>query len=102
LRSCLFLPVAEVKVLGTFVSARHRAPWFSGRADDPFGPDSPIDDTYRQYVKDWLLGEDIGQGVAWHRRLTLDEANLDMFEQKARTIVNEHLLGIRLRAAGCG
>jgi hypothetical protein len=24
-----------------------------------------------------------------------------MFEQKARTILNEHLLGIRLRAAGC-
>lgn len=102
LRSCfLFLPVTELKVLGTFVSARHRAPWFSGRADDPFGPDSPIDETYRQYLTDWLLGRDIGQGVAWHRTLTLDEANLDMFEQKARTIINEHLLGVRLRAAGC-
>jgi len=102
LRSCfLVLPPTELKVLGTFVSVRGRRPWFSGRADDPFGPDSPIDATYQKYVKDWLLGEDIGQGVVWHRKLTLDDAGLDMFEQKARTILNEHLLGVRLRAAGC-
>ena len=102
LRSCfLMLPVTELLVLGSFVSAGGRAPWFSGRAEDPFAPDAPLCATYRQYLLDWLLGKDIGQGVTWHRTLVLDEAGLEMFEQKARTILNEHLLGIRLRAAGC-
>ncbi len=102
LRSCfLTLPVTELLVLGSFVSARHRAPWFSGRAEDPFAPDAPLCTTYRQYLMDWLLGKDIGQGVTWHRTLALDGPGLEMFEQKARTILNEHLLGIRLRAAGC-
>ena len=50
---------------------------------------------------DWLLGRDIGQGVTWHRTLTLDAEGLNMFEQKALAIVNEHLLSVRLRAAGC-
>ena len=102
LRSCfLLMPVTELKLLGTFVSAAHRTPWFSGNVDDPFGPHSPVDGTYRKYLTDWLLGEDIGQGVAWHRKITLDDAGLHHFEQKARAILNEHLLGVRLRAAGC-
>jgi hypothetical protein len=102
LRSCfLMLPVTELRLLGSFVSAASRAPWFSGKAEDPFAPGAPLCATYRQYLLDWLLGKDIGQGVTWHRTLALDEAGLEMFEQKARMILNEHLLGIRLRATGC-
>jgi hypothetical protein len=102
LRSCfLMLPITELLVLGSFVSAESRAPWFSGKAEDPFASDAPLCATYRTYLLDWLLGKDIGQGVTWHRTLALDEAGVEMFEQKARTILNEHLLGIRLRAAGC-
>jgi hypothetical protein len=48
-----------------------------------------------------LTGEDIGQGVTWHTRLSLDESSLPEFEHKAMAILNEHLLGVRLRAAGC-
>ena len=102
MRSCFFvLPTSELKLLGTAVSAGRRQTWFSGRPEDPFHRSAPMCETYRQYVKGWLLGEDIGQGVRWHRSLALDEHGLDMFEQKALTIINEHLLGIRLRAAGC-
>jgi hypothetical protein len=102
LRSCfLMLPVTELRLLGSFVSSAGRALWFSGNTDDPFAPDAPLCATYRQYLIDWLLGKDIGQGVIWHRTLVRDEAGLEMFEQKARMILNEHLLGIRLRAAGC-
>jgi hypothetical protein len=102
LRSCfLMLPVTELLVLGSFVSARARAPWFSGRPEDPFAVDAPLCATYRNYLLDWLLGRDIGQGVKWHRALSLDEAGLEMFEQKALAILNEHLLSVRLRAAGC-
>jgi hypothetical protein len=102
LRSCfLMLPVTELRLLGSFVSAASRALWFSGNAEDPFAPGAPLCVSYRQYLLDWLLGKDIGQGVTWHRTLAHDEAGLEMFEQKARMILNEHLLGIRLRAAGC-
>lgn len=102
LRSCfLMLPVAELMALGTCVSAKDRARWFSGRADQPFAEDAPLCGRFRQYITDWLLGQDIGQGVTWHRTLALDEAGLAVFEQKALAIINEHLLGIRMRAAGC-
>ena len=39
--------------------------------------------------------------MTWHSRISLDEASLHLFEQKAMAILNEHLLGVRLRAAGC-
>ncbi len=48
-----------------------------------------------------MIGNDIGQGVNWHTRIALDDENLPEFERKAMAILNEHLLGIRLRAAGC-
>ena len=95
------LPVTELQLLGSFVSVATRARWFSGNAADPFAPGAPLCATYRRYLLDWLLGKDIGQGVTWHRTLAGDEGGLAMFEQKARMILNEHLLGIRLRAAGC-
>jgi hypothetical protein len=102
LRSCfLMLPVTELLVLGSFVSARCRTPWFSGRAEDPFAADAPLCDTYKRYLLDWLLGQDIGQGVKWHRSMSLDQASIETFELKARAILNEHLLGLRFRAAGC-
>ena len=95
------LPVTELRLLGSFVSAANRALWFSGNAEDPFAPGAPLCATYRGYLLDWLFGKDIGQGMTWHRTLARDQAGLEMFEQKARMILNEHLLGIRLRAAGC-
>jgi hypothetical protein len=102
IRTCFFMaPVSELLTLKTLVSARHRQPWFSGQVEDPFGDQSPIDVTYRRYLTDWLLGQDIGQGVTWHRALTLDANGLESFERKALTILNEHLLGVRFRAAGC-
>lgn len=102
LRSCfVMLPPTELKILGRCASVHHRRPWFSGSSDDPFGPASPVSVKYQQYLTDWLLGKDIGQGVTWHRTLRLDAEGLDEFEQKAIAIINEHLLSVRLRAAGC-
>jgi hypothetical protein len=102
LRSCfLLLPVAELMLLRTCVSAGDRGRWFSGRVDQPFAENAPLCGRFQKYISDWLLGQDIGQGVTWHRTLALDEAGLAVFEQKALAIVNEHLLGIRMRAAGC-
>jgi hypothetical protein len=52
-------------------------------------------------IIDWLTGQDIGQGVKWHSGMALDPSTLPEFERKAQAILNEHLFGLRLRAAGC-
>jgi hypothetical protein len=99
--SCMFIPTLELKILGTLVSVGDRKRWFSGNPAEPFRADAPLSGAYRRLILDWLAGQDIGQGVAWHSRISLDEASLYLFEQKATAILNEHLLGVRLRAVGC-
>jgi hypothetical protein len=99
--ACIFLPPTELKILGSFVSTRDREEWFSGNPAAPFRADAPLSDSYKHLITDWLVGNDIGQGVKWHTQITLDEANLPEFERKAMAILNEHLFGLRLRAAGC-
>jgi hypothetical protein len=99
--SCVFLPPTELKMLGRLVSVRDRERWFGGDPAAPFRPDAPLSTTYRRFITDWLTGKDIGQGVTWHSGFALDQASLIVFEQKAMAILNEHLFGLRLRAAGC-
>ncbi|MEZ5286845.1 MAG: FkbM family methyltransferase [Vicinamibacterales bacterium] len=99
--SFIMLPPRELMLLGSAVSVRDATAWFSGDPDAPFTADAPLDDTYRRYIVDWLLGRDIGQGVRWHKTLELAGEGRAIFERKALAILNEHLLGIRLRAAGC-
>jgi hypothetical protein len=102
IRSCFFfMPPAEVRALGSFVSVTEPARFFSGDPDDPFRADAPISERYREYITHWLTGGDIGQGVEWHSRFALTPGTLPEFEQKTRAILNEQLLGIRLRAMGC-
>jgi hypothetical protein len=101
-RTCFFfLPVAQVRALGSFVSIADGAAFFSGEPAAPFRADAPINATYRRYIIDWLTGADIGQGVSWHSRLALTPETLTAFEQKALCILNEQMLGVRLRALGC-
>jgi hypothetical protein len=102
IRSCFFfMPPAEARALGSFVSVTDPARFFSGDPDEPFRADAPISARYREYITHWLTGGDIGQGVEWHSRFALTRDTLTEFEHKTRTILNEQLLGIRLRAMGC-
>jgi hypothetical protein len=102
IRSCFFfLPPTEVRLLGSFVTVQDGARFFSGNPDAPFRPDAPLSSQYQGYIIDWLTGRDIGQGVAWHSRIPLTAETLPAFEQKALAIMNEQLLGVRLRAMGC-
>jgi len=99
--SCIFIPPVELKILGSLVSVRDPTPWFSGDPSNPFRSDAPLSPRYRRLITDWLTGQDIGQGVAWHSGMALDAATLPEFERKTQAILNEHLFGLRLRAAGC-
>jgi hypothetical protein len=102
IRSCFFfMPPAEVRALGSFVSVNDPARFFSGDPGEPFREDAPISHRYREYITNWLTGGDIGQGVEWHSTFALTRETLPEFEQKTRAILNEQLLGIRLRAMGC-
>ncbi len=102
MRSCFFfLPPAEVRALGSFVSIADARPFFSGNPDEPFRVDAPMSLRYREYIREWLTGSDIGQGVEWHSSFAVTHNTLTAFEDKARAILNEQLLGIRLRALGC-
>ena len=103
LRTCfVVLPPSELKALGSLVSVRDRAPFFSGDPSQPFRKDAPLSDNYKQLIQDWLVGRDSGQGVSWHSGFALTPQTLPGFEQKALSILNEHLFAIRLRAQGCG
>ena len=78
------------------MSTNDRERWFSGDPSQPFRSDAPLSPTYQRLIIDWLIGKDIGQGVTWHSRVRLDDRNLPEFEQKALSILNEHLFSLRL------
>lgn len=98
--SCMFLPPMLLRSLGTVVSTDDRKRWFSGDPSKPFRADAPLSSAYQNLIIDWLIGKDIGQGVSWHSRIRLDDHHLPEFEQKALSILNEHLLSLRVQAAG--
>jgi hypothetical protein len=99
--SCFFVPPGEFGILQSVKTAGHRDRWFSGDPARPFREDAPLSLGYQRLLTDWLTGTDIGQGATWHSAMVLDSAGVALFERKALTILNEHLLAIRLRAAGC-
>jgi hypothetical protein len=99
--SCFFLPPAEFGILQSVRSAGDSNRWFSGDPARPFRDEAPLSARYQRLITDWLTGSETGQGTAWHSAMTLDTGHLALFEQKALTILNEHLLAIRLRASGC-
>ena len=99
--SFLFLPPAELKMLGSLVSVKGQGSLFSGDPDAPFRADAPLSENYRGYLLGWLTGEGTGQGVQWHSRFALSKDTLPLFQDKVTAILNEHMLSIRLRAQGC-
>jgi hypothetical protein len=101
-RSCyFFMTPDDVRALGSFVGIPDPQRFFSGNPAAPFRADAPLSRRYQDYLIDWITGQNIGQAVQWHSSFELTEAALASFEQKSQAIMNEHVLGIRLRALGC-
>ena len=99
--SFVFLPPAELKMLGSLISVAEPTGILSGDPQGPFLPAAPLSENYRGYLLGWLTGEGTGQGVEWHSRFTLSHDTLLQFESKVLAILNEHMFSIRLRAQGC-
>jgi hypothetical protein len=101
-RSCfLFLRPAELKALGSLVTVNRGSGFFSGDPLAPFAPTAPLSANLQKNIISWLTGADIGQGVRWHSAFQLSPERLRYFEDKSLSILNEHLLSVRLRAMGC-
>ena len=99
--SFVFLPPAELKMLGPLLSVTQPSGIFSGNPAAPFRPDAPLSENYRGYLLSWLTGGGTGQGVEWHSRFLLSPETLPQFQNKVIAILNEHMFSIRLRAQGC-
>jgi hypothetical protein len=99
--SFVFLPPAEVKILGSLISVSELNGFFSEDPEAPFLADAPLSENYRGYLLGWLTGEGTGQGVEWHSRFKLSHETLAQFQSKVIAILNEHMFSIRLRAQGC-
>ena len=99
--SFVFLPPAELKMLGSLISGVEPAGIFSGNLEAPFLPDAPLSQNYRDYIVGWLTGEGTGQGVEWHSRFMLSHETLPQFQGKVIAILSEHMFSIRLRTQGC-
>src|SRR5271166_487343 len=99
--SFVFLPPAELKMLGSLISVAEPSGLFSGNPESPFCPDAPLSENYRDYLLGWLTGDGTGQGVEWHSRFVLSQETLPQFQNKVIAILNEHMFSVRLRAQGC-
>jgi hypothetical protein len=102
IRTCFFfLRPSDVKALGHLTTLSEGSLFFGGSHEAPFRQGAPLSSRYRDYIIKWLTGGDIGQGVEWHSRVSLTPGTLTAFEHKALSVMNEQLLGVRLRAMGC-
>lgn len=100
IRTCFFfLNPRALSVLRPFVSVTEPERFFSGDPAAPFRADAPLSPRYRDYITEWLGGASMG-GMSWHSSFTRSEDNIAYFNRKALAILNEHLLGIRLRQGG--
>jgi hypothetical protein len=65
--------------------------------------DAPVSPSLRRRIDHWLTGLAEGQRLAaadtWHSRFDVDAGTFPFFKAKARAILREHHLSIRLRAA---
>lgn len=102
--SYVFIPPAELRMLGSLVSvseARHASLFFGDDPAAPFLANAPVSAGYRESVTNWLTGAGTGQGTEWHSRFALNADTLPFFRRKVLAIFNEQMLSNRLRAQGC-
>jgi len=99
--SYIFVPPAEINMLGDMVSVSDTHVFFSDDPKNPFLQDAPLSEQYKKYITDWLTGEGVGQGIAWHSRFSLSAETFPLFKKKAMAIFNEMSLSNRLAAQGC-
>lgn len=98
--SYIFLPPAEISMLGDMVSVRNIHMFFSDDYHQPFLEDAPLCEQYKEYITAWLTGDGVGQGTVWHSRFTLSPKSFPFFKKKAMAIFNEMSLSNRLTAQG--
>ncbi len=94
IRTCFFFISPRVLfALKDVHSLKDKRLFFNEKGE--FQENAPVERTYRQYIQQWLSGKKM-QGVTWHGKVKPGQE----FADKALTILNEHMLSIRLRGMG--
>jgi len=89
-----------LKRLDNLVSVTDANLFVSGDPANPFRKDAALSDSYRGYILGWLTGKGMSTGANYRFAFDLTAQTMDTFRRKVLSIVNEHLLTIRLQAAG--
>ncbi|MFZ1082200.1 MAG: hypothetical protein WAO19_09775 [Candidatus Kryptoniota bacterium] len=95
---CFFVPRTIVEKLGTMVSVDEHSfedylpKTFPGMGEI-FKQTAPINQATKKRIISWLT-----QG--WHSKLVLGEATWPLFRAKAKAILNEELVSVRIREMG--
>lgn len=99
--SYIFLPPAELRMLGNIVTVDNINKFFSDDFERPFLNDAPLCAQYKKNILSWLTGDGLGQGTIWHSRFQLSPDTFTLFKKKSMAIFNEMSLSNRLTAQGC-
>lgn len=99
--SYIFLPPAELRMLGNIVTVDNINKFFSEDFKRPFLNDAPLCAQYKKNILSWLTGDGLGQGTIWHSRFQLSPDTFTLFKKKSMAIFNEMSLSNRLAAQGC-
>uniref|UniRef100_E6VN05 Glycosyl transferase group 1 n=1 Tax=Rhodopseudomonas palustris (strain DX-1) TaxID=652103 RepID=E6VN05_RHOPX len=94
----LFVVPSRIRGLGSFVAPFDIDDVFSGVSSRPFLADAPLSENYRRHLLEWVTGEGLPHGK-WHSSFALNDASLSRFISKATSILDEHILSLRLREA---
>ncbi|WP_456281816.1 glycosyltransferase family 4 protein [Cupriavidus sp. JZ107] len=89
----------RIRTLGSFVGRFGSEALFAPSSDRPFREDAPLSANYQSYLLEWLTGDGLPHGK-WHSVFELSPQNLQRFQAKAISILDEHALSMRLRETG--
>ncbi len=101
--SFVFLPPAALARVRPLAADLEPLNLFSGSPEAPFLPDARVSENLRQLLLEWLTTHELAQprlAERWHSRFELTGETLAFFQAKVGSILREHLLSARLRAAG--
>ena len=79
------------------IFSAHAGQFFSGTLD--------VSDDYRANLNKWLFGEEAGCDMymdEWHGATGLDRDNIEFFRKKARAILSEQFLSVKIANKGLG
>ena len=97
IRTCFFfLPTNVARGIETWAAFTESNRIFPHADSTDFRNDAPLSQNYRQRIRVWLEGQDVG-GHTWHSPIRTGWKEARRFQKKTLAILNEHNFAITLR-----